>query len=540
MDIKEHLKEILKQAIKKIGVTEELDIIIEIPKNPTHGDYATNVAMLLAKKLKDNPMNIAQKLKEQITDELIEQIDIISPGFINFKVKKDYLFENVNTILKEKNNYGKTNIGNNLKINIEYVSANPTGILHVGHARGATYGDSLSRILKFLNYDVTREYYINDAGNQMNNLGISIKVRYLNLCGLDMALPEDGYHGQEIIDIANKIKEEYGDTKQNEDVPFFKNYGLEILLKKIKQDLDTYRVNFDVWSSEQSIYDKGLVDITINLLKNSGKCYIAENALWLKTTDYGDEKDRVLIKSDGTYTYLLPDIAYHKDKLERGFEQLIDVLGADHHGYIKRIHAGIDIVGYDSSVLDIKILQMVRLIKDQHELKLSKRTGKTITLKDLIEEAGVNATRYFFASKALDTQMDFNLDLATKENNDNPIYYIEYANARISQVLKLAKQYDINIIDKYTYLNNEKTYNILNKLYEFKDTVIQAGTKRLPHLIANYTYELAALFHSYYAKEKIITDNKEETEQKLALIKVIKIVLNTGLDLIGIIPREEM
>lgn len=540
MNIKDNLKDLLKKAITNLGVDEDIDIIVEIPKNKTHGDYATNIAMVLSKKLKDNPMNIAEKLKNLLNDELIETITIMPPGFINFNLNKDYLFKNINTILEEKNNYGKTNIGNNTKINIEYVSANPTGTLHVGHARGATYGDSLSRILSFLNYDVTREYYINDAGNQMNNLGISIKVRYLNICNIKAKLPEDGYHGQEIIDIANKIYEQYGDQKQNEDVAFFKKYGLEILLKKIKQDLDTYRVNFDVWSSEQSIYDKGLVDITINKLKNSGKCYIAENALWLKTTDFGDEKDRVLIKSDGTYTYLLPDIAYHSDKLEKGYNLLIDVLGADHHGYIKRIHAGIDILGYDSSILDIKILQMVRLIKDNEELKLSKRTGKTVTLNDLIEEVGINATRYFFVSKALDTQMDFNLDIATKENNDNPIYYIEYANARISQVLKHAKKYQINKLDKYTYLNNENTYNILNKLYEFKDTVINAGVKRLPHLIANYVYELATLFHSYYAKEKIITDNVEETEEKLALIKAIKIVLNTSLDLIGIIPREEM
>ena len=540
MNIKDNLKDLLKKAITNLGVDEDIDIIVEIPKNKTHGDYATNIAMVLSKKLKDNPMNIAEKLKNLLNDELIETITIMPPGFINFNLNKDYLFKNINTILEEKNNYGKTNIGNNTKINIEYVSANPTGTLHVGHARGATYGDSLSRILSFLNYDVTREYYINDAGNQMNNLGISIKVRYLNICNIKAKLPEDGYHGQEIIDIANKIYEQYGDQKKNEDVAFFKKYGLEILLKKIKQDLDTYRVNFDVWSSEQSIYDKGLVDITINKLKNSGKCYIAENALWLKTTDFGDEKDRVLIKSDGTYTYLLPDIAYHSDKLERGYNLLIDVLGADHHGYIKRIHAGIDILGYDSSILDIKILQMVRLIKDNEELKLSKRTGKTVTLNDLIEEVGINATRYFFVSKALDTQMDFNLDIATKENNDNPIYYIEYANARISQVLKHDKKYQINKLDKYTYLNNENTYNILNKLYEFKDTVINAGVKRLPHLIANYVYELATLFHSYYAKEKIITDNIEETEEKLALIKAIKIVLNTSLDLIGIIPREEM
>ena len=247
MNIKDNLKDLLKKAITNLGVDEDIDIVVEIPKNKTHGDYATNIAMVLSKKLKDNPMNIAEKLKNFLNDELIETITIMPPGFINFNLNKDYLFKNINTILEEKNNYGKTNIGNNTKINIEYVSANPTGTLHVGHARGATYGDSLSRILSFLNYDVTREYYINDAGNQMNNLGISIKVRYLNICNIKAKLPEDGYHGQEIIDIANKIYEQYGDQKQNEDVAFFKKYGLEILLKKIKQDIDTYRFNFVVW-----------------------------------------------------------------------------------------------------------------------------------------------------------------------------------------------------------------------------------------------------------------------------------------------------
>ncbi len=540
MDIKESLEQSLKEVLNKLNIKENININIEIPKNRIHGDYSTNVALQLAKTLTTSPLEIANNIKNLLSNSYIESITVLPPGFINFKIDKKYLLENINTILKENKNYGRSNIGNNTKINIEYVSANPTGILHVGHARGAAYGDSLSKILSFCGYDVTREYYINDAGNQMNNLGTSIKVRYLNLCGIKCELPEDGYHGKEIIDIANKIYNTYQDTKKDEDINFFKKFGLDILLDQIKKDLDKFRVNFDVWSSEQSIYDKGLVDTTINKLKNTGKCYIEEGALWLKTTEYGDEKDRVLIKSDGTYTYLLPDIAYHSDKLNRKFDKLIDILGADHHGYIKRIKIGIDLVGYDSNVLDIKILQMVRLIKNNEELKLSKRTGKTITMNDLIEEVGVNATRYFFVSHALDTQMDFNLDIATKENNDNPIYYIEYANARISKVLKSIKEYNINNIDDYTYLNNENTYNILNKLYEFKNVVKSSGEKRLPHIISNYCYELATLFHTYYTKEKLLTDNIEETKQKIALITSIKIVLNNALNLIGIIPREEM
>ena len=427
---------------------------------------------------------------------------------------------------------------NKKKINIEFVSANPTGILHIGHGRGATYGDNLARILKFAGYDITKEYYVNDAGNQMNNLGISIKERYKEICGMEAHLPEDGYHGKEIIDIAKNIYDCYGNTKLEENIEFFKKEGLDILLAQIKKDLDVYRVNFDIFTSEQSLYDRSLVENVLDKLKKSGKCYIAENALWLKTTDYNDEKDRVLIKSDGNYTYLLPDIAYHVDKLSRGYDELIDVLGSDHHGYINRLKASLEILGQDKDKLDIKILQMVRLIKDGEELKLSKRTGKTITLNDLISEVGVNATRYFFSSHSLDAQMDFDLDLAMKQSSDNPVYYIEYANARISSILKHYSE--INSVDKFTTINDQQSFDILNKLYEFEDTVLLAAIKKQPHIIANYAYNLATLFHSYYTKEKIITDNIEYTNERILLIKAIKTVLVNSLDLIGIIPREEM
>ena len=393
--------------------------------------------------------------------------------------------------------------------------------------------------MTFTGYDVTKEYYVNDAGNQMNNLGISIKVRYQNLYNIDATLPEDGYHGQEIIDIAKKIKEEYQDTKLNEDIPFFKKYGLNILLDKIKKDLDIYRVNFDVFSSEQSLYDRGLVEKVITKLKNDNHCYIEDGALWLKTMDYGDEKNRVLIKSDGNYTYLLPDIAYHCDKIERGFDELIDVLGADHHGYIDRLKASLEMMGKDSGILDIKILQMVRLIKDNEELKLSKRTGKTVTLSEIIEEVGVNATRYLFSSKSLDTQLDFNIDLALKQNSENPVYYIEYANARICSILKKSKNFATNI-DKYQTLESQYIYNILNKLNEFKDIVETSASKKAPHIIANYVYDLASLFHTYYNQEKIVTEDIQYTSERINLLKAIQIVINNSLNLIGIIPREEM
>lgn len=539
MSIKQEVQEILKKSLTNLQIDYEKEIEVSIPKDKNHGDYSTNIALSLAKSLKDNPINIANKIKDNIQSEIISKIEVLSPGFINIFISEQYLLKSINTIIKENTNYGKSNLGQGKKVNIEFVSANPTGILHLGHGRGATYGDNLARIMTFTGYDVTKEYYVNDAGNQMNNLGISIKVRYQNLYNIDATLPEDGYHGQEIIDIAKKIKEEYQDTKLNEDIPFFKKYGLNILLDKIKKDLDIYRVNFDVFSSEQSLYDRGLVEKVITKLKNDNHCYIEDGALWLKTMDYGDEKNRVLIKSDGNYTYLLPDIAYHCDKIERGFDELIDVLGADHHGYIDRLKASLEMMGKDSGILYIKILQMVRLIKDNEELKLSKRTGKTVTLSEIIEEVGVNATRYLFSSKSLDTQLDFNIDLALKQNSENPVYYIEYANARICSILKKSKNIATNI-DQYQTLKSQYTYNILNKLNEFKDIVETSASKKAPHIIANYVYDLASLFHTYYNQEKIVTEDIQYTSERINLLKAIQIVINNSLNLIGIIPREEM
>lgn len=543
MSIKRSIQHIIKCSLSNINLLdkiEEKNIMVERPVKKENGDYSSNIALTLTKVLKKSPMIIAEEIKNNIVDnELIDEIKIAQPGFINFYLKKEFLLNQINIILEEDKNYGRSKIGNNKKINIEFVSANPTGILHIGHGRGATYGDNLARIMNFTGYDVTKEYYINDAGNQMNNLGISIKERYKEICGLESNLPEDGYHGKEIVTLARAIYDDFKDTKLDQDIEFFKQKGLEKLLEQIKKDLDRYRVNFNVFTSEQSLYDKYLVDDTLTQLRNSGNCYIDENALWLKTSDYGDEKDRVLIKSDGNYTYLTPDIAYHIDKINRGYEQLIDVLGADHHGYINRLKAALTMLGKDSSMLNIKILQMVRLMKDGEELKLSKRTGKTVTLMELVDEIGVNATRYFFASHSLDTSMDFNIDLALKETNENPVYYIEYANARICSILKNYHKKPTKV-QKYTNLHSEETYIILNKITEFEDVVASSSVRQEPHLIANYVYDLATLFHSFYTKEKIITDNELETNEKINLLLAIQIVIKNALNLLGIIPREEM
>ena len=536
--MKEKLKDLIVKTLNADHIDmDKKEVVIEIPKDSSHGDYATNVAMQLARTLKKSPKEIATNLITKINADYIEKVEIAGPGFINFYIKNDYLYENINTILEMKDAYGSSNVGNGLKVNIEYVSANPTGILHLGHARGASYGDSLSRILSFTNFDVTREYYINDAGNQIVNLQNSIKARYEGICGRNEDMPEDGYYGKEIIDIAYEVKNEYGNDVV--DIQIFRKKGLDYLLRKIKEHLKNFRVEFDVWKSEQSIYDSGMLEKTYKLLGDSGYTYEEDGAVFLKTSDFGDEKDRVLIKKDKTNTYLLPDIAYHKDKYDRGFEELIDVFGADHHGYIPRLKASIAMLGNDPDKLDVQILQMVRLVRGKEEVKMSKRTGNAVTIEELMEEVGIDATRYFFSSRSLDTQLDFDLELATKTSNENPVYYIEYAYARICSILEGYKD-EVVALSSYQTLTSEYVKNLLSKLYEFTDVVKLSAIKRSPHIIANYAYDLAGLFHTFYAHEKVLNDDVVSTKERINLISATAITIKNALNLIGVVAKEKM
>lgn len=534
--MKELLKELITESLKKCDIENDINVSIEIPNDSNNGDYSSNIALQLTKILKDNPKNIATKIKENINSEIFNKIEIAGPGFLNFYLKKDYLFENLNKVIEEKEKYGSSDYGKNTKINVEYVSANPTGFLHIGHARGASYGDSLTRILKFSGYDVTREYYINDAGNQINNLEKSIIVRYHNLCGSNEELPENGYHGKDIIEVAKTIYEEYNVNAPDD---IFKKKGIEFLLDKIKKDLKKFRVDFDVWSSETELYNSNQVKNTLDSLIKSGNTYNSEGAIWLSTSKYGDEKDRVLVKSDGFNTYLLPDIAYHVNKYKRGYDKLIDVLGADHHGYVNRLKAAIEMMNEDPNKLDVKILQMVRLIKNGEEIKMSKRTGKTLTLNDLVDEVGVDATRYFFAMRSLDTQLDFDLELATKKSNENPVYYVGYAHARIMSILREYNK-DINVINEYHHLNSEYCINLLNKIYEFTDTIKNSAKRYAPHIITNYVYDLAQNFHTFYAHEKVLTDNEEEKQEKINLIYATAITIKNACNLIGVNAPDKM
>lgn len=538
MDIKKDLRNIINECLSKMNI-DGVSFIVEVPKNKENGDYSTNVAMELTKVLRKNPREIAEEIVANIDKEnIIDRIVIAGAGFINFYINNSYLLKGIDEIIKLDKDYGKSNIGNKKKINIEYVSANPTGILHVGTARGASYGDNLSRIMSFAGYDVTREYYINDGGNQIHNLGLSIKARYDNICGKELNMPEDGYHGEEIIEIAQGIYDEFGDSKLDAEISYFTNLGVSKLLQRIKDDLKNFRVEFDVWSSEMAIRNSGKIEECLASLEKNGNIYEAEGAKWLRTTKYGDDKDRVVVKHDGSYTYLVPDIAYHLDKIHRGFDNLIDVFGADHHGYVSRLKASIDALGYDSKILDVKLLQMVKLIRDGEEVKMSKRTGQTITINELVEEVGLNASRYFFAAKSLDTQMNFDITLATKKSTENPVYYIEYAYARICSILNNVKEkIEVN---NYETIESEYALNLIKKAYEFKDVVEMSAEKQIPHILTNYVYELATLFHTYYSHEKIISDDIKYTSERINLINAVKITIGNALNLIGIVAREKM
>ena len=546
-DILLKLKEIIVGSLKKIfdiNIKND-EVIIEIPKEKIHGDYSTNIAMRLAKTLHDSPKNIATKLVSELNNsDYFDKVEIAGPGFINFFYKKVSLTSVLKEILINKENFGKQDIGHKEKIMVEYVSANPTGDLHLGHARGAAFGDALTRLLKFTNYDVLREYYVNDAGNQINVLAKSLFLRYKEALGNEINEDEIGYQGKDVKklakDIVRKEKDKYLKISEDEALNYFKDIGTELELNKIKKDLDLFRVGFDNYSSERSLYSSNKVANTLNKLKESGFTYENDGALWLKTTEFGDDKDRVLIKKDGSYTYLLPDLAYHKDKFDRGYNNLINLFGADHHGYIIRLKAGLKILGYNPDNLNILIIQMVRLIDNGVEVKMSKRTGNAVTIRELCEDVGVDAARYFFLSRPLDSQFDFDLGIARKHSNENPIFYIQYAGARMYSVLEKAKDYKIDIKDTYSLLTNEKEIELIKVLQEFKKVIKEASLTKEVNRLTSYAYKLASTFHSLYNDEKFINEDNELTLERLALVLASLEVLKNTLNLLGIEVKKVM
>jgi arginyl-tRNA synthetase len=550
--VQDKLRTEIKSAVLKAGLaTEEQlpDVILETPKEKSHGDYSTNMAMQLARIAKKAPRMIADDIAANIDQKAasIEKIDIAGPGFINFFMKNEYLTELVSNILEAGDEYGRSDAGKGERINVEFVSANPTGDLHLGHARGASVGDSLCNVLDKAGYNVTREYYINDAGNQIHNLALSVEARYFQALGHDKQVPEDGYQGADIIGIGKKLAEEFGDKyiEASEDAryKFFREYGLKYEMEKLKRDLEDFRVPFNVWYSETSLYENGKIDDALKALRENNHVYEEEGATWFRSTELGDDKDRVLIKNDGTYTYLTPDISYHRDKFERGHDILINIWGADHHGYIPRMKAAIEALGYKRDSLEVEVIQLVHLFKNGEKMKMSKRTGKAVTMRDLVEEVGLDAVRYFFAMRSADTHMDFDLDLAVSQSNENPVYYAQYAHARICSILRQAEEQGFSIegdVD-YSLLQTEKTIDLLKKLGDFPGVVADAASKRQPHRVANYINELASTFHSFYNAEKVLDmENVEMTKARLALIQAVRITMKNALKLIGVSAPDKM
>lgn len=537
------LKQAIKEAVKKAFdiELEENNIVIETPKVKDHGDFSTNVAMQLTRQLRQNPRMIAEKIVANIESENVEKMDIAGPGFINFMLSKGRFTKVVEEVLSKRENFGQQP-SNGIKVNLEYVSANPTGSLHLGHARGAAWGDSCARIMKKAGYDVTREYYVNDAGNQITNLALSLNARYRQAHGIETEIGQDGYLGEDVKQKAEQLAKDYPEKylePTEENLKFFRKEGIKFELDKIKADLDNYRVHFDVWSSEQTIRDSGDVDRALKVLDEKGYTYESEGALWFKTTELGDDKDRVLRKTDGSYTYLVPDIAYHNDKYKRGYDLLVDFLGADHHGYIPRLKASMQALGNDPDKLNVDIIQMVRLVSDGKEVKMSKRLGNATTINELCDSVGVDAARYFFVQRALDSHLDFDIELAKRQSNDNPVYYAQYAHARMCSIQKQAK--DIELADTFEDLTDEKEIELMKTLQEFNKVIIESAKTRQVHKVCHYIQNLASKFHSFYNACKVIDrDNMKLSSQRLALVKATQIVLANALETIGVEAVESM
>lgn len=541
MSIEEQIKEQLVKvlAIANINVSIN-DIVVENSKDPAHGDYASNVALKYASKVGKNPRDFASFIIENIDKSDINHIEIAGPGFINFFMKKDALNSVIAKIINEDNDYGRGE-NKNFKINVEFVSANPTGDLHLGHARCAAVGDSICRIYEFAGYNVTREYYVNNAGNQIHTLGLSLNIRYRQLNGEEVELPEDSYHANDIIDIAKQFNDEYGakyleNTEEN--FNFLTEYGMKAELKKIEKDLELFRTKFDIYSFETDVRANHHVE---DILKNKfGKySYVDNGATFLRTTDFLDDKDRAVIKSDGSFTYLMPDIAYHLIKLSRGYDLLVDLFGADHHGYVNRMKSALMMQGYSKDILEVELVQVVRLIKDGKEVKMSKRTGAGVSLRELCEEVGVDATRYFFVARAASSHLDFNLNLALEQSSSNPVFYAQYAHARLSKVLESAKDIELDLEGKN--LKEKQEIELLKLLIEFPKVIQNSAKKRAPHMVATYIQELAANIHAFYTECRVINrDNIEVTSSRLALAKASQIVMRNALSVLGVSAPENM
>ena len=554
MDMKETVIQGIKAALAAAVSAGDLpdgeypDVLLEVPPQKEFGDFATNIAMQSARIAHKSPRMIADVLLKHLDAPWLEKAEVAGAGFINFFLKYDIIYDTLCHILEQGKQYGQAPLRAEDTVQVEYVSANPTGPLHVGHGRGAAYGSALVNLLRAAGYNVQSEYYINDAGNQMNNLAVSVNARYLELLGKKAEIPENGYHGADIIDTARAIIEQDGDKylqmDEKDRLEIFKNRAYEEKLKALKRDLESFNVTFDKWFSERTLHPEAIKK-ACETLKGNGNMYEKDGALWLKSTAYGDDKDRVVIRDNGVPTYLAADIAYHKNKYERQFKKLINIWGADHHGYVARVKAAMAALGLDPNQLEILLLQMVSLFRNGELVKMSKRTGQAITLNELIEEVGTDAARYFFIMRSLDTQLDFDLDLAKSHSNENPVYYIQYANARIFSIYKqIAENGDVFDMTwkntKWDKLKEERELALIKKMAAYPEEIRKAAADRAPHRIAHFVYEMAGLFHAFYNNCHIIQSDKELEEARLALVTAVQITIANCLAVLGISAPETM
>jgi arginyl-tRNA synthetase len=551
--IKQRIIELLKSATNKAQKSGKLpsvalpEITIEHPQNPEHGDYASSFPLKLARTIGVKPLTIAEDVAAFIkpTSE-IESVTVAPPGFINFTLKNDWLTQQVDAIRTAGESYGNFNLGKGGRVQLEFVSVNPTGPLHVGHGRGAILGSTLANVLSSAGYDVEKEYYVNDAGSQMAAFYRSLYARYQQALGKEAEMPADGYFGHYMIDLAKEIvaekKDHFLSMPQEKAVAELGKLGLEKIMAQIRGDLELLRVSFDVWFSEQSLYDNGQYQKVMSLLKKGG--YIAEkaNATWFVSTALGEDKDNVVVRSDGSPTYFAADIAYHYNKfVERKFDKVINIWGADHQGHISRMKAVVAALGIAPERLEVIISQMVSLRRGEELVKVSKRSGDIITLREVIDEVGADACRYFFASRTADSQMDFDLELAKKQSADNPVYYVQYAHARIASILRLAKEKGINCADgDVSLLTTEPELTLIRKMLLLPEVIEIVAQTLEPHHLAYYAQDLATVFHSFYMQCRVVTDDEKMTKARLKLVESAKTVLAKTLNLMGMEAPDRM
>ncbi|MBR5172180.1 MAG: arginine--tRNA ligase [Phascolarctobacterium sp.] len=554
MDIKQILATAIKAAAQKaidagtVKGGELPEVLLEVPPQKEFGDFATNFAMQSARALKCNPRMIAQAVVDNMDCAYVEKMEIAGPGFINFYLKQDWIYDVLAGIIAEGENYGNLVSDCKEKIQVEYVSANPTGPLHVGHGRGAAVGSALANLMKAAGMDVSREFYINDAGNQINNLAASVNARYLEQLGQTVEFPENGYHGHDIIETAERIVRIYGDRflnmSEEERLQEFRTIALKEKLAALKEDLEAFNVTYDHWFSEQTLHDANAIKSACDLLTERGYLYEQDGALWLKATEYGDDKDRVVIRDNGIPTYFAADIAYHRDKYARGFDRVINLWGADHHGYIARMKAAVGALGYHPDQLEVLILQMVSLYRNGELVKMSKRTGQSVTLNELIEEVGTDAARFFFVMRSIDSQLDFDLTLATEKSNENPVYYIQYAHARICSIMRQLEEAGIAVMPateaKLNTLVEASELELIKKLGEYPEMIAGAAKERAVHRVAHYVHDLAGLFHSFYNQCRILGVDSDLQQARIALVKTVGHVIRHALSILGVSAPERM